>query len=241
MTGTELTRTIRTTPGIGSLPILMLTSSGNGRQAAIDAGVDGFVTKPVREARLLQEIAKGLAPRQGKPPAESAPATAPHVEPAEGPRLLVAEDNIVNQRVAVALLQKRGFRVDVAADGREAVEMSKRSDYQAIFMDCQMPELDGYEATAEIRRREGTGQHVPIVAMTASTMAGDRERCLAAGMDDYISKPIRNDVLDGLVAKLPTRGPGFEATLVGEADEHEADPGAATGTSSPAKGIGRPG
>jgi len=108
----------------------------------------------------------------------------------------VAEDNAVNRLLAVRLLERLGCSVDVATNGAEAMEMSAASDYAAIFMDCQMPVLDGYEATARIREREAGGGHVRIVAMTANTMEGDRERCIAAGMDDYLPKPLRVEDLE---------------------------------------------
>jgi CheY-like chemotaxis protein len=116
-------------------------------------------------------------------------------------RVLVADDNVVNQRVATRLLEKIGLRADVACNGRQAVEMFKVSPYEVIFMDCQMPEIDGYAATKEIRRLEGSVKHVAIVAMTAEAMTGARETCLAAGMDDYISKPVRLEDLSEALLK----------------------------------------
>lgn len=113
-----------------------------------------------------------------------------------GARVLVAEDNQINQLVISSLLDRRGFEVDIAANGQVAVDKNARQQYAAVFMDCQMPQLDGYEATGEIRRREGSQRHVPIIAMTAHTMKGDREKCLRAGMDDYIGKPVRSEALD---------------------------------------------
>jgi CheY-like chemotaxis protein len=109
--------------------------------------------------------------------------------------LLLAEDNVVNQKVAVRMLEKLGFRVDVVRTGLEAVEASERFAYDAILMDCYMPELDGYDATIAIRKREDGKTHVPIVAMTANAMKGDREHCLSVGMDDYVAKPVRADEL----------------------------------------------
>jgi len=117
-------------------------------------------------------------------------------------RVLVAEDNVVNQRLVKRLLEKLGCRVDIAVDGHEAVRMAAEQRYAIVFMDCSMPEMDGYQATAELRRREaGSGQRIPIVAFTANAMAGDRARCLEAGMDDYLTKPVRVGELRAALAR----------------------------------------
>jgi signal transduction histidine kinase/DNA-binding response OmpR family regulator len=123
-------------------------------------------------------------------------------DPAGTPRILVVEDNPTNQQVASGWLQRLGYRADVAANGFEALEAVSAITYGAVLMDCQMPEMDGFQATAEIRRREGSGRRMPIVAMTANAMSGDRERCLAAGMDDYVSKPVRIEELEAVLRRV---------------------------------------
>jgi CheY-like chemotaxis protein len=121
------------------------------------------------------------------------------------PRVLVAEDNVVNQKVAVRMLQRLGFLPEVVSHGLDAVRAARETDYDAILMDCQMPEMDGYQATAEIRRSRGAGRWIPIIALTANAMEGDREKCLEAGMDDYLAKPFSlkalGDVLDRWASK----------------------------------------
>ena len=146
--------------------------------------------------RALTAVCNGFAERvEGAPPQEAAPIAA---------RVLVAEDNAVNQVVAVRMLERMGCRVDVAASGLDAVACATLARYDVIFMDCQMPELDGYGATAEIRRLESGGARTPIVAMTANAMEGDRQRCLAAGMDGYLSKPVRAAELRAAVVRWAT-------------------------------------
>jgi len=118
--------------------------------------------------------------------------------------VLIAEDNEINQFAATQLPQKLGFTVEIADNGREAIEMTERAGCDAVFMDCQMPEVDGYEAAAAIRSRENGGAHLPIIAMTANTMDGDREKRLAAGMDDYIGKPLSLNRLSEVCAHIGT-------------------------------------
>lgn len=115
--------------------------------------------------------------------------------------ILIAEDNLINQKVIERMVQKLGYRADLVANGRAAIEAVSQSEYGLVFMDCQMPEMDGFEACREIRKRESGAAHIPIVAITANAMKGDRERCLDAGMDDYVSKPFKQDDLKSVIRK----------------------------------------
>jgi signal transduction histidine kinase/DNA-binding response OmpR family regulator len=189
MNGLELATRIKADPALTALPLVMLTSVGDHGSHAQAAGVAACLTKPVRQMHLhetLTRIASRTVTRQ------VVPAQRPVAEPAAPHRavVLVVEDNPTNQLLARKLVERFGYRADAAGNGLEALEAMARVRYAAVLMDCQMPEMDGFEATAEIRRREGTMQHTPIIAMTAHALTGDRERSLACGMDDYISKPV---------------------------------------------------
>jgi two-component system sensor histidine kinase/response regulator len=203
MTTGELTDSIRMRTAASPIPIVLLTSSKGGRQAGAEAGIEGFVRKPVQPHRLHQEMARvlGLAEAGEEYDDDERQRSSGGEKEYDGDPVLLAEDNEINRIVAVRMLEKHGFRVDVAVNGRMALEMCRRRRYKAVFMDCHMPELDGYEATLEIRRREAPGQHLPIIAMTANTMKGDRELCLAAGMDDHLGKPVDADALDHAIAR----------------------------------------
>jgi two-component system sensor histidine kinase/response regulator len=178
--------------------------------AARRAGIAAYLTKPVRQSQLYDALATVI---DAGP--DAAPLVTRHTisesRARQRPRLLVVEDYPVNQKVAVGMLAKLGYRADVAANGLEALEAVARFDYGAVLMDCQMPEMDGYTATTEIRAREGDRTHIPIIAMTAAAGEGEREKCLSAGMDDYVSKPVSLDDLDCALRRWLS--PGEEATF----------------------------
>jgi signal transduction histidine kinase/DNA-binding response OmpR family regulator/HPt (histidine-containing phosphotransfer) domain-containing protein len=190
MDGLQLARAIRTRPELSATRLMMLTStySNADQRTREEAGILRHVNKPIRRADLFRVVDSVLAADPSAPdglPQQAAAATAR----VRGTVLLV-EDNPVNQQVAQAMLAKLGLPVVVANDGREAVELVKVRDFDLILMDCQMPVMDGYEATAAIRRLpEARGERLPIIALTANAMQGDRQKCLEAGMDDFLSKP----------------------------------------------------
>ena len=181
--------------------ILMLTSDTHADDVARcrELGIEAYLTKPVTQAELQEAILQALSRvRRVKPePSTERP------KPAVPLRILLAEDNPVNQKVALRMLEQQGHSVVLVGDGREALAAFGRGPFDLVLMDVQMPDMDGFEATAAIRDLErGTGTHTTVFAMTAHALAGDRERCLAAGMDGYIAKPIRKEDLLGALAEV---------------------------------------
>ncbi len=252
--GLELARSIHMEQPSTSLPVVLLTSlvqRGHAKLAR-EAGVTAYLTKPVRHDHLyhcLQTVlGQAHADQPDRPAREQKRAPAPPLvtrhtlaEARPKPRILVAEDNPVNQTLAVKMLEKLGYQADVAANGREAVEALQRTAYAAVLMDVHMPVMDGLEATREIRRREGghpgmgageqdsilvsapfpsrpVAGHIPIIAVTANAMPGDRERCLAAGVDDYLAKPVKREDLQAALERwIPAPCPPQSADGPGEA------------------------
>ena len=207
MDGLTLARAIKAEPAIAGTKLIALTLFG---QALTDAemqaaGIEAFLSKPAKQSRLFDCLVSvigkvGVADLRKETSRGVAPAPAPTdgLPQFDGVRILLAEDNAVNQKVAMGWLKKFGFTTDAVGNGLEAIQALERAPYDIVFMDCQMPEMDGFEATRLIREREGdTRQDCPwkapvhIVALTANAMQGDRDKCLAAGMTDYLSKPLR--------------------------------------------------
>ncbi|MCP9439015.1 MAG: response regulator [Nitrospira sp.] len=204
MDGLQLARSIKADERISSTRLVLLTSMGRRGDAkmAQEAGFSAYLTKPIRQSQLIDCLVLVLAGagfRDSQTDGSPAPLVTTHIVTEARASLrghvLLVEDNPVNQKVAVKMLEKLGCRVDVAGNGKEAVAALERIRYALVFMDCQMPEMDGFEATKLIREREGPDRHTPIIAMTANAMAEDRDNCLNAGMDDFISKPVTAQIL----------------------------------------------
>ncbi len=228
MDGIALTRMVKDDPALVGTRLILLTAigqPGHGRRAQ-EAGASAYLTKPVRGSALRECVAAAMAqPSPGKEP-DGPPGTLitrhtiAEARARRRARILLAEDNLVNQMLAVELLERGGYRVDVASNGREALEALQRTPYALVLMDCQMPEMDGFAATAAIRATDTNGSRPPIIAMTANAMQGDRERCLAAGMDDYLTKPINPEQLYATIERwLPEDD-------VGKPEEEIAPPAA---------------
>ncbi len=233
MDGLEVAKTIVADSSICNTRMIMLTSVGlrGDAQAARQTGIRAYLTKPVRQNDLYSALLEVMGDAEI---VNNSQLVTRHslAETSErkglGARILVAEDNPVNQLVVLGMLRKLGCLVDVVGDGRQAIEAMSASPFDLIFMDCQMPELDGYAATGEIRSSETTNGHekrIPIVALTANALQGDREKCLAAGMDDYLSKPFKLDqILVVLERWLPKSDAAPVSTSVVESSLPSPEP-----------------
>ena len=200
MDGLELAHRISTDPELDGIALALLTSGGDITHTEARAvGIGASMNKPVQLSRLHAALHDIIGTRQ-PPPTLTIPET-----PAGRGRILVVEDGEINQLVAVGILEHLGYAADVADDGRAAIAAMGRTRYNAVLMDVQMPGMDGLEATTEIRRLEGNVHHTPIIAMTASATQEDRDNCLAAGMDDYISKPVNPNTLETVLGRWATQ------------------------------------
>ena len=212
MDGFQLADAIKGDPAIAGVSLVLLPSFGQRGhgEAARNVGIAAYLQKPVKQSQLFECLATVTAAfassgtgrklvtqhtlEENRVKRDISSATS-------GVRILVAEDNPVNQKVALGQLENLGYSAQAVMNGIEVLKAVESSDFDIIFMDCQMPEMDGFEATAEIRRREGNGRRTTIVAMTANALDGDREKCLAAGMDDYLSKPVKSGVLSEMLGR----------------------------------------
>jgi PAS domain S-box-containing protein len=214
MDGLELARAIKADPDLAGTRLILLTSMGNQNVSRMEAtGFHAGLAKPIRQSQLLDCIAEVMADAQalaeeyveghheksGGSPATVSAGGERAVDRRKQVRILVAEDNSVNRKVAVRMLEKLGYASETAVNGAEAVAAVSQAPYDIVFMDCQMPEMDGFEATTQIRKNDGERRRTHIVAMTANALQGDREKCLASGMDDYIAKPVRQSELSDAI------------------------------------------
>jgi CheY-like chemotaxis protein/HPt (histidine-containing phosphotransfer) domain-containing protein len=208
MDGLALAREIRSYRDGRVLPLVMLTSLGR-RREDVDAGVDfaAHLTKPIKASQLYEALMSvfGEISEEARPVGAGVGRGAPSAERAPL-QILLADDNAVNQQVALALLEKMGYRADVVSNGAEVLEALARQRYDVVLMDVEMPVMDGLEASRRINREWPAAQRPRIIAMTANAMQGDRETCLAAGMDDYLSKPIRREELSAALARSKSVG-----------------------------------
>jgi two-component system sensor histidine kinase/response regulator len=221
--GLGFARAIRRDPALTRTRLLLLTSFGRRRQdvaAFQTAGIEAFVMKPLRRRHLCDSVARLLT-------ADSIPAMT-HVDDEEPPRssrarVLLVEDNSVNQLVALGQLQRLGHECVVASAGGAALDLVRTEVFDLVLMDCQMPDMDGYEATRQIRRMDGAAGRVPVIAITAHALPGEREKCLAAGMNDYLAKPVSLEQLGAVIrlwASKRSESQTAEPDPAMEGDEH---------------------
>jgi len=225
MNGLELGLRIKADPELACIPLIMLTSTlyeGEAAEAK-KAGFAAYLNKPIRKIDLYRCLLSALVPDSSFLPAAEKADTPRIASTSFAARILLVEDNPVNQEVAQAMLQGIGCLVDIAQNGREALQAVELKPYDLVLMDCMMPEMDGYAATAEIRRRQSAGclPHFPVIALTANAIEGDREKCLIAGMDDYLAKPFKAESLQCLV-KLWVKAAPAEPAITAEAVINDA-------------------
>jgi two-component system sensor histidine kinase/response regulator len=222
MDGLALAAAIRQLPGGGELPLLLLSSTrqAGDLQRSRSLGISAALLKPAQPSELFSSLAAAIA----GPSRAAAPPPAPTPAAARPLSILLCEDDAINQALAVGVLTRLGHTVTIAGDGRQGVEKARNGRFDLVLMDVQMPEMDGFQATAAIRASEGAGRRLPIVGLTAYAMSGDRERCLAAGMDGYLTKPLRRDELAAALASVtrPT-GPEAASTLASPAEPDASD------------------
>jgi two-component system, sensor histidine kinase and response regulator len=222
--GIELARRMKSEPGLAHIAVIFMSPVGARSDFAprlVGLDMAGWIMTPVPQSALYDELVRVLMATEQAGAPDDRPALQPspvlsrfELRPGVKARVLLAEDNPINQKVAKLQLAKLGLGVDTVGNGREAVEAAFKRHYDLIFMDCQMPELDGYEATRELRRREPAGTSTKVIAMTANALPGDREKCLAAGMDAYISKPVTQKALEAVLRELFPDDPRAEPDAV---------------------------
>ena len=227
MDGFGLVEEVKRLPGLSTSTIMMLTSGGQRGDAVrcSELGISAYLLKPVRKSELREAIMRVLSANQqaGEARIVTRYTMQEHGGPGSSLNVLVAEDNSVNQKLATRLLEKRGHRVTLACNGVQALAALEKATYDLVLMDVQMPEMDGLEATTLLRAREKTsGEHQAVVAMTALVMKGDRERCMAAGMDGYLSKPIAPQELDDVLDRY--RSPDRQGATVAETSNVQEGP-----------------
>ena len=217
MDGFDLARTIKADAQLASVRIVLMPSFGSrgDGQTAREIGIAAYLMKPVRQSQLFDCLTTVMDETETFSPTATNKGnlitrhTLTENEFAANTRILIAEDNLVNQKVSKRQVEKLGYRADLVANGLEALDALANFPYDMVLMDCQMPEMDGYEAVAEIRRREGSTKHTVIIALTANAMEGEMEKCLAAGMDDYLTKPVNvkdlQNILERWRSALETR------------------------------------
>jgi PAS domain S-box-containing protein len=226
--GLELGRRIKAHEELQATRLFMMTPLVRHGDAPriTNAGFSGYLNKPIRQSQLRDRLAfaAGCLDDAAQQPAHSTAGLQSIEKHRSKARILLAEDNVTNQLVALKILEKYGYRVDAVADGKEVLDALSRLPYDLVLMDCQMPEMDGFEATRTIRKKEGTERHIPVIAMTASALQGDREKCLEAGMDDYLSKPVEPAQLAAKVEQWLVQAEESLAVVELEATDEDDQP-----------------